>query len=483
MNKTLTKNNFIITTILSVILIVLVSIYIYKLSSRSIYIWDESIYANNALEMSVTKNIGSYTNDYKVSYFNVKPPFVIILQALSFSVFGYSEFALRIPTLLFCLGVIFLLLYYSKLLFSNLSAGLYASIFFMTWLGSMRPHVFLSGDLDAALVFFTTLLFLNHLEVILKNQASNKNYYIYTIGFLLGYFSKSTAIFLILPSLLVTSFYKNLLLKIITDRRFYISLSVILCSIAGYYLYKYNTDSHYIKLVWETEYVRFVKNIMPWHAQPFNYYFYNFIHYFSPFHSILLFVLLIIGFLKRVLRLTHFYLFSSSLLYLLFISIPIVKLEWYDAPVYPLLSLLLGLLLEKTLSTVPLILRMCVNIFIFTMLFISYKNTFNKFYNIIQSQEIEGNFLKIYDDRFKNLKVLKVIENNKEEHYNVLKFYLKRNDIEHGSTITIIKEIKDVSVFDTVLCCDKIRLDSIKIIHKTILLKKNNDCELLKILK
>ncbi|NJN78792.1 MAG: hypothetical protein HC803_11115 [Saprospiraceae bacterium] len=94
--------------IVGIILLAFIPLF-YNLGEAAIYIWDEAIYANNALEMSFTKQFLVLQNNGISSLYNVKPPLVIWLQTLSIWTFGANEFAVRLPSalagLMTCLAI------------------------------------------------------------------------------------------------------------------------------------------------------------------------------------------------------------------------------------------------------------------------------------------------------------------------------------------------------------------------------------------
>ena len=469
---------------LVIIFIALLTSYLFKLSNHCIYIWDESIYANNSLEMSVTKNLLYYTNDYEKNYFNVKPPLVIILQALSLSLFGYSEFALRLPTLMFFLGSIILLIFYSKKLFKDYIVGAEASIFLFLCIGAVRPHVFLSADLDAGLVFFSLLLLLNHLDVCESKQLNKKHWIIYFSSIIFGWLSKSTGIFLVIPALFAISIYYRNLSIFLRDRRLYLAILAVLLFIGFYYFYKYQTDPYYTQLVWETEYMRFVENIMPWHQQPFSYYFVNTVSHFALVHWLGLLIILIVAIKKNRVAKVQYALLLAIAIYLLTISIPAVKLEWYDAFIYPALCLLLSISIDNFFTTDQKWLRFSVNVTLCLLMVIFFESKTKTFYSGISSQELEGDFLKNTNTQYPSLKVLKKVEDDKTEHYNVVRFYLKRNEIlDTTFSQKIIAGVNVVQLYDTILCCDKSQIDSLQGLHNSLLLQKRNNCFVYKIIK
>lgn len=127
----------------------------YQLGTEAIHIWDEAIYANNAVEMLENGNIWVLYNNGEPSLYNTKPPLAIWLQVLSMKFFGVNEWAVRLPSAFAALGTCLMLFYFLKR-WCNASVGYLAVLFLLTSKGFVQNHVALSGDLDALLCFFIT---------------------------------------------------------------------------------------------------------------------------------------------------------------------------------------------------------------------------------------------------------------------------------------------------------------------------------------
>jgi 4-amino-4-deoxy-L-arabinose transferase-like glycosyltransferase len=86
---------------------VLLFIILWGFWQYPISLFDEALYANNALEMSHTNNFFVLTLDYKPDLYNTKPPLAIWLMAASIKLFGANEWAIRFPSILaFILAVV-----------------------------------------------------------------------------------------------------------------------------------------------------------------------------------------------------------------------------------------------------------------------------------------------------------------------------------------------------------------------------------------
>ncbi|MFQ5988783.1 MAG: ArnT family glycosyltransferase [Candidatus Methylomirabilales bacterium] len=121
----------------------------------SLYGCTEGLYASVTREMLRTQRFLHPT--YFGHVYNNKPPLFFWIQALSTSLFGENEFALRLPAACFSLGTMALTYQLGKTLFSR-TAGLWASMVVATtyvflWHGRM-------AIIDPALTFFMTLALL-----------------------------------------------------------------------------------------------------------------------------------------------------------------------------------------------------------------------------------------------------------------------------------------------------------------------------------
>ena len=77
---------------------------------------DEAAYAGFAYNMLEKDNY--VIPDFEWSWPHRKPPFHFWLIAASYSLFGYNEFATRIPSVLAILTSLFLLYFFTKRLYS-----------------------------------------------------------------------------------------------------------------------------------------------------------------------------------------------------------------------------------------------------------------------------------------------------------------------------------------------------------------------------
>lgn len=146
------------------------------LNNDSLALWeqDEAAYAGFAYNMLETGNF--IIPDFEWSWPHRKPPFHFWMIAASYSIFGYTEFATRIPSVLAILFSLILVYYFSKRLYSQKLAN-WASLVFM---GSLLLPVYGKiGMTDATLVF----CFIGSYFSVLSYLESKKNQWLWWLLF------------------------------------------------------------------------------------------------------------------------------------------------------------------------------------------------------------------------------------------------------------------------------------------------------------
>lgn len=117
---------------------------------------DEARYGVSAYEMVHGGSLLVTTYAGQPEYWNLKPPLGYWLLALSFRLFGASPFTLRLPSALFALATVALVMAFSRR-HLNRRAALIAGLITATCFGFLSHHGARSGDLDSALTFLLLL--------------------------------------------------------------------------------------------------------------------------------------------------------------------------------------------------------------------------------------------------------------------------------------------------------------------------------------
>ncbi|MEZ5057308.1 MAG: hypothetical protein R2879_09765 [Saprospiraceae bacterium] len=220
------------------------------------------------------------------------------------------------------------------------------SIFFSKSL--FRDHVFLTGDLDSFLVLFILVYTLSFFTILSDKFREQKNLFLllFGLGFLLAYFSKSTASLLPLPGIFLVAFQAKRFREIFFSRIMILTMVSGVGLIGLYYFYMDSVFPGYWDKVFFSEFSRIYDNIMPWHNKPFHFYLKNWVvrGFYFPYLIFCLFAIPLAYFTAKKER-TLFSIRATIYVvsFIIIISIPTIKLEWYDAPVFPMLSILFGI--------------------------------------------------------------------------------------------------------------------------------------------
>lgn len=137
-----------------VLMVFCFTLFGYQIGAPSLFEEDEATIAAVSLEMVQTGDPVTMHYNYK-PWFH-KPPLYIWLAALCLKFFGFTEFAVRLPSLLFGLGTVWLIYLLGKTMFDKETA-LYALL--MGAASLLLIILSRAGFVDTPLTFFITLAF------------------------------------------------------------------------------------------------------------------------------------------------------------------------------------------------------------------------------------------------------------------------------------------------------------------------------------
>jgi 4-amino-4-deoxy-L-arabinose transferase-like glycosyltransferase len=134
---------------------VAVVVIFYRLGSPPVYWWDEARAAVSSLEMMRHPGL-VVTFHNEPDLWNTKPPLLIWLNALSMSLFGPNEWALRLPSGLAAVGTTLAVYLFTRRL-TDRRAGFLAALMLLGCGGFLDLHVARTADYDSLLVFLMTV--------------------------------------------------------------------------------------------------------------------------------------------------------------------------------------------------------------------------------------------------------------------------------------------------------------------------------------
>lgn len=209
----------------------------WKLGDHGVHVWDEARHGVHGLEMAEG---GDYVNYYfagEVDTWSAKPPLFIWCMSMSYKIFGYNAWGMRIPA---ALGTILFFLFAFRLV------NLYRSKFFafatcvllMSCTAILGPHVGRTGDFDAFLLPFLTGFAYHFARY---NDFNKKNSMLWAGVFLgLAFYAKGTAAAFLVPGAMLYVLLSGTLLKILKDWRTYAGLGIFVF-ICGTWIYVADT--------------------------------------------------------------------------------------------------------------------------------------------------------------------------------------------------------------------------------------------------
>lgn len=476
--------------ILSFFLLLVAIPIFYNLAGPAIFIYDEAIYANNALEMAMHGDPWVLKNNGEISLYNTKPPLMIWLQCLMIKLLGPGELAIRLPSALAALSTALLLLLFAHRTLHDYRIGLVAMLVLVTSGGYIRNHVARSGDLDALLVFWITFYTLLAFTYLLRedDQGYKKSFTWIGIGVLFAFFTKSVAGLMPLLGIALGALAMGRLWPTLKKPYLYLVATVVASICGGYYFFREQLAPGYLEKVFFSEYSRFTQNIMPWHEKPFWFYLDNMwnANHFQPY--LLFLPLAIIAIVWKPGKLRNFGVLSLifSLTYFFLIAYPKVKINYYDAPLYPFLALLLGgglvCIWDKWLG--PRFSHSLANYLAFAVLlavlfFIPYRNTWQRiqYTEPIDRFEREGYAIRNLASVEPEWTSYKVLMNSKySEHLDQANYYIKAANHFAGTSIALVRDGRSLEVGEQVLCCQSALVDSLRQQFEWEEKKKIKDC-------
>jgi 4-amino-4-deoxy-L-arabinose transferase-like glycosyltransferase len=350
-------------------------------------VWDESRIASNTIEMSENGDLLIPHYNGEPDLWNTKPPLLIWSQLIFYKIFGYGELAFRLPSglaaLFTCLGIIFFSLRYLK----SYWFGMIAILLLITSEGYIGFHVVRTGDYDSMLTMFMFLYSVSFFMFI--RSGDRKFWYSFLFLMVLAVLTKGVQGLLFLPGLAT---YIILRYKEFKDsfRFVFLTFTGGLIIASAYYLIREYVHPGYLEIVWNNELGGRYLQTLEGHRHNFWYYYYNFINYRFEHWYWIIAVGMFMGFMSRSQKIREVTIFSTivAITYWLIISFSKTKLEWYDAPMYPMMSMISAIGIYQVFNLIreskimhifhqKLILHY---IFIFILFYFPYEEIVSRFY-------------------------------------------------------------------------------------------------------
>ncbi|MBA2406596.1 MAG: glycosyltransferase family 39 protein, partial [Chitinophagales bacterium] len=228
-----------------------------NLGTAPIYMWDEATYANNSIDMYLYHDPIVVRMEGEPDLYNTKPPFVLWMQTLSMQIFGMNEFAIRLPSAVLSALTMLLLLLFSIKVLHSYQIGFISILTLACSNGYVSNHGARSGDLDASLVFWTTLYVLACIKFLIERKEIAIHLAFFSLGVIGAFLSKGVAGYFFLPFLVIIALINRNLTSIIKEKIFYISIITIVTVCGGYYLLREQAAAGYWDVIIQSELSRY----------------------------------------------------------------------------------------------------------------------------------------------------------------------------------------------------------------------------------
>ena len=322
-------------------------VFFQHLDSFPVRNWDESMYAVNAYEMFINHN-------FIVPYYKglpdmlvLKPPMQIWLQVLFIKLVGYNELAIRLPSALASAGSALLLFLFIKKR-SSLFLALCVFFVFISSLGVATFHTGRTGDTDALLAFFILCYCVCFYKWLFENKSASLFYFFIFLS--LAFLTKSFVALFLAPTFLIILIYFKKVGSLFNSKWFYLGVILFVGVSIGYLLLREKYNPGYIKYLIGFDFLTRYSDVVDLHAEPFDFYLNRF--YEDRFKWL---VLVLPGalFMWCNIKTRPAFVFLILLFtgYFLIISFSVTKVDWYDLPLYPILSIFCGYALYTLIST------------------------------------------------------------------------------------------------------------------------------------
>jgi 4-amino-4-deoxy-L-arabinose transferase-like glycosyltransferase len=319
----------------------------WQLDSLPIQMWDESRNAVSAIEMMHNGDwlVRHYQNG--VDTWETKPMLLLWLQILFFKILGINTLAVRLPSALATLGIVWLMYRFFKKELNNAIGGVFAGLALVISEGFIRHHVSRTGDHDALLTLLLLWSLVEFYYFIKTNDT--KNLIRFAIATTLAVLTKSVVGFLWLPAFFLYALFSKKVLPTLQNRYFYLAVGIIVGAVGGYYgICEWIHPGHFGD-VWRMELVpRYTNTAENNHFNTLDdkWFYVKQISYeknFFPLWQFLSLSLLIASDSERLVEKRFTLLLVLVVGTFLFIISNGCVNDWYDAPVYPLLAMLVGI--------------------------------------------------------------------------------------------------------------------------------------------
>lgn len=413
---------------------------VHNIGKEQIKIWDESSSAQNSVEMLTGKHyLVVYHDGVPLHDVDTRPPVNLWLKVISYKIFGINEFAVRFPTIVAAiLTMLILIMFGHKYLKNKLFIILILFLIGITP-GYMGYHVARHGDPDTLLIFFVTSYILLFFYIISEYpKVKNIHYVLFAASVAVAGLTKSILGFTPLIGMAIFALTQKNFYKMLLDYKFHITWISAVFIFASYYIIREIIDPNYINdsILREIGFANSYPGT-PKHPE-FSFYFtYLRTKGFYPFFYVIpIAIIPLILSKKTVVKKLIIYSFFGAFFFWLGNSLTLMKNEWYIAPIYPYLWILIAISIseivlffkdkienKKIIYTIIILLLTGFSIFVYVNRYVKIHSSNQNKLNSIYAPEREGDYIDSLPIIAPNERDFLILSTH---HQRQMKFYTKK---------------------------------------------------------
>lgn len=336
----------------------------YDLEGVDMNVWDESLFAVRAYQLyengAFLQNFNQFEGLY--DHLSTKLPFVTLLQAASFHLWGPSVWALRLPVGLLAIICILVMIRILFRLGIGSKWGLLMGLLMVSTTTFLGEHMLRTGDHDAPLAFFLILSVLYFYEY--TNTERRTSIWGLCFWFLAALLTKNILAGIVVPAWILFALISGKVQSLIKDRRVYAAalgvLGLYAAVLAGFEM----AYPGFFNRMWNYELMGRYTEVIEGHTGPWYYYIDLLFKEDTIFTLVTILIAFgaVLGYGKRMgwsaLKFQklgvggRLFIFVSLVgaVYLAVVSQSQTKLPWYHAPLFPMMSVLAVLGLRAILG-------------------------------------------------------------------------------------------------------------------------------------
>jgi 4-amino-4-deoxy-L-arabinose transferase-like glycosyltransferase len=338
----------------ALLLVLIAAFFACDIGLHPIVLWDESRVASNALEMSRTGFSLITTYDFKPDLWNTKPPLLVWLIAGCIRLFGPSEWVVRTPSFLAAMATVALVMRFSWRLARSAFVTAAATCLLALSPGFFGAHAGQSADYEMLLCLFTTAYLLLLFELV--HQARPKPWRVLACALLVAGACLTKGVAGLIPGVGAALYVvvRGRWPRLFKTPWYALGGLVFAGLVGGYYLLRERAAPGYLAAVQQWELGgRFLHGLKGHVGSP-AYYLVMLCLFFSFGPAPL--ALCAAPWLRWPRAKSTVFLVYGGYVgaaMLLVLSLSRTKIFWYLAPLYPILSIMLAIVIDRLLGLLP----------------------------------------------------------------------------------------------------------------------------------